>query len=128
MIVYKHQNELYHHGVKGQKWGVRRYQNPDGTLTPLGKKKKQQFLDYAEKRNRQGQQTYQNAIQRARNMQNRRLEEQFGTYKVLHKHATDRLMKNLEKASYEEIKSLGKTRRGRYEKALDQAARETWYD
>lgn len=30
-------NELYHHGIKGQKWGVRRYQNPDGTLTPAGK-------------------------------------------------------------------------------------------
>ena len=30
--------ELYHYGVKGQKWGVRRYQYADGTLTPAGKK------------------------------------------------------------------------------------------
>ena len=32
-------DELYHHGIKGQKWGVRRFQNPDGTLTDRGKKK-----------------------------------------------------------------------------------------
>jgi len=31
--------ELYHHGIKGQKWGVRRYQNEDGTLTEEGKKR-----------------------------------------------------------------------------------------
>lgn len=31
--------ELYHYGIKGQKWGVRRYQNDDGSLTPSGKKR-----------------------------------------------------------------------------------------
>lgn len=32
-------NTLYHHGIKGQRWGVRRYQNEDGTLTNAGKRR-----------------------------------------------------------------------------------------
>lgn len=32
-------DDLYHHGIKGQKWGVRRFVNPDGTLTPEGKRR-----------------------------------------------------------------------------------------
>lgn len=30
---------LTHHGIKGQRWGIRRYQNKDGSLTPAGRKK-----------------------------------------------------------------------------------------
>lgn len=38
-------NYLAHHGILGQKWGVRRYQNSDGTLTDLGKKRYRKDLD-----------------------------------------------------------------------------------
>ena len=36
---FSNSNSLEHHGIKGQKWGVRRYQNKDGSLTPAGKER-----------------------------------------------------------------------------------------
>lgn len=38
-------DELYHHGIRGQKWGRRRYQNKDGSLTPAGKKRYDKEMD-----------------------------------------------------------------------------------
>ena len=34
---YLRMHELYHWGIKNMKWGIRRYQNPDGSLTEEGK-------------------------------------------------------------------------------------------
>ena len=48
---YIPKNELQHHGIRGQKWGVRRFQNADGTLTPAGKRHYQKADDRWVKRN-----------------------------------------------------------------------------
>ena len=37
-----YEDYLMHYGIKGMRWGIRRYQNPDGTLTELGKKQHSQ--------------------------------------------------------------------------------------
>lgn len=39
MDTYIFTSELYHHGIKGQKWYIRRFQNKDGTLTEAGKRR-----------------------------------------------------------------------------------------
>lgn len=39
MESYIYELQLYHHGIKGQKWGIRRFQKKDGTLTSAGKKR-----------------------------------------------------------------------------------------
>ena len=44
------QDYLMHHGIKGQKWGERRFQNPDGSLTPEGMRRYNQYKEkYGEK-------------------------------------------------------------------------------
>lgn len=43
------ENYISHHGIKGQKWGIRRFQNPDGTRTPLGRKRERENRSDEEK-------------------------------------------------------------------------------
>lgn len=45
----KYEEMLEHHGIKGMRWGVRRYQNPDGSRTALGKKRESSRNDKEKK-------------------------------------------------------------------------------
>lgn len=51
-MVFYNNTELYHHGIKGQRWGVRRFQNEDGSLTPKGKKRQKIMEEASDKAKR----------------------------------------------------------------------------
>lgn len=78
---YYEDHYIAHHGILGQKWGIRRYQNPDGTLTDAGKKryksesvnninnakgleKRLNDLDISRSRNKRDSEDYQKAASR----------------------------------------------------------------
>ncbi len=103
---YTYSSELYHYGTKGQKWGVRRYQNPDGSLTTAGK------LHYAKTSARAvGYLTGVGAANYAKDY-----------YKALYKKANKEAKRT--SSSKEEYRALKSKNRDKYERNLHRAEKE----
>lgn len=63
-------NSLSHYGIRGMRWGVRRYQNSNGTYTSIGKKRKRQDTaheDYINAHSKKSVESMSNAELKARN-------------------------------------------------------------
>lgn len=118
-------NFLAHHGIQGQKWGVRRFQNEDGTLTEAGKKRyyKDDYKkgDIVEKRlmreaNRSEKKAYK-YINKAEKAEAKGKTEKAGRFKeraTAWKRNSDEAAKDIERynnASYEDRRSMRKDAR-----------------
>ena len=89
--------ELYHHGIKGMRWGVRRYQNKDGSLTAAGKKRQRYWSDDAKTADNISRKTVKNMS----NAELRKLNERTrleNEYKSLHPNAANRGLRFVNKA------------------------------
>ena len=109
---YESNNELYHHGIKGQKWGIRRFQNADGSLTNKGRS-----------RYSQGKEVYKEH-DRILNAKHAQLKKQSKAYQKASKDY-DRLTKKYDLDS-EEDQELHDLETGQSSKERDWAAQKRW--
>ena len=137
-------NELYHHGILGQKWGVRRYQYEDGSYTPEGKKRygigdfaKDRIADKSDRRAHANRQEYKLRMipydehLNNNNVKIRKLESKrdYMSSDLKYKESANRNMsERYRKLKYENpvnvgqkfINSILDSKAGSYEKAADQ--------
>jgi len=71
--AFLEQNDLKHFGILGMRWGIRRYQNPDGSLTPAGQRRYNENMSFRNKVNMDRK--YQKHRERMREEANKRWEE-----------------------------------------------------
>lgn len=106
-------NTLQHWGIKGMRWGLRRYQNADGSLTPAGKKRYNKEMEKLKAEER----TLKNKARTQSKMD--KLEARRKSIETLRKEAKDRKRREKEEEKREdEIKKLEKEAEKRDKKKL----------
>ena len=121
-------NYLMHYGINGQKWGIRRFENEDGTLTPAGKKRYEKVkAAFAKRVQKEGKKDY--ALDRgkfdkqyARDSSGRKM-----SYRT--RYATEKMMKVASKDKYKEYRNLlyNKSREERTLANINEKAAKTKY-
>ena len=101
-------DEVYHHGVKGQRWGVRRFQNKDGSLTNAGKKRRsigEVISDHKEAKIQKEKAAQRKAaLEKARATKEANKKAAEEKERILRKADPKEILKNKEKFTNEELK------------------------
>lgn len=113
-------NDLYlkHHGILGQKWGVRRYQNLDGSLTEEGKARRQKYIDKQIKENNKYYEGYKKKYQKKADESTGRTKKKYLDMYKSAEESRQRVNEYLRSMSYDQVVANQKADRDAKLKAI----------
>lgn len=119
MEAWRQELYLAHHGILGMKWGIRRYQNKDGTLTPEGKRRRFSDLFRFKKKEKK-----KSPLQRAKEMDDQELRRSVDRLRLEDEYAR-RMSERIPKSAFQKAKSaVSKALSKAMSDAADQLAKE----